>query len=303
MENDTLEEVRLPLYALHPETWSAFFRALPTKENLKKFHISSPFYLSRLNWLCAELKHSGSEEKVSLQRYTSAYDIEFLQSKVFSAVDLSLSQYEQKLAVLVQLPNCQQLTSVRIDFRFDDPRISIPLAEFLRSTRTLQKLDIRVMCVRGAGIEENYRLTDVKYSGYCEEQLASDWFAVQETTWRNSGLVSRAARIKQASSLDRYVTGAVERVARHPALLDEVALRAKLDRAELAVLVRDRLMQVQSMDGFMRAVGVVKERVVCHPAEDGRMQLDDLNEDCWSHVRRYLVTDDVRRGAVQADSA
>ncbi|KAL3224990.1 hypothetical protein MRX96_026178 [Rhipicephalus microplus] len=134
-------------------------------------------------------------------------------------------------------------------------------------------------------------------------QLASDWFAVQETTWRNSGLVSRAARIKQASSLDRYVTGAVERVARHPALLDEVALRAKLDRAELAVLVRDRLMQVQSMDGFMRAVGVVKERVVCHPAEDGRMQLDDLNEDCWSHVRRYLVTDDVRRGAVQADSA
>ncbi|XP_075728911.1 uncharacterized protein LOC142771316 [Rhipicephalus microplus] len=373
MENDTLEEVRLPLYALHPETWSAFFRALPTKENLKKFHISSPFYLSRLNWLCAELKHSGSEEKVSLQRYTSAYDIEFLQSKVFSAVDLSLSQYEQKLAVLVQLPNCQQLTSVRIDFRFDDPRISIPLAEFLRSTRTLQKLDIRVMCVRGAGgrnqwwkhvleslslnktltklvhtsynmtiqdtedmadsikrntcirrlslfytppenssafirrlskgIEENYRLTDVKYSGYCEEELASHWFAVQETTWRNSGLVSRAARIKQASSLDRYVTGAVERVARHPALLDEVALRAKLDRAELAVLVRDRLMQVRSMDGFMRAVGVVKERVICHPAEDGRMQLDDLNEDCWSHVRRYLVTDDVRRGAVQADSA
>ncbi|KAL3192593.1 hypothetical protein MRX96_059007 [Rhipicephalus microplus] len=57
--------------------------------------------------------------------------------------------------------------------------------------------------------------------------------------------------------------------------------------------------RVRSMDGFMRAVGVVKERVICHPAEDGRMQLDDLNEDCWSHVRRYLVTDDVRRGAVQ----
>ncbi|KAL1443094.1 hypothetical protein MTO96_046120, partial [Rhipicephalus appendiculatus] len=99
-----------------------------------------------------------------------------------------------------------------------------------------------------------------------------------------------------------YVTGALERVARCPCLLDDVARSAKLNRAELAVLVRDRLMQTKSMDGFMRLVGVVKERVVCHPADNGRMQLDDLNEDCWSLVRRYLATDDVKCDVAQVYS-
>ncbi|KAH8032694.1 hypothetical protein HPB51_001378 [Rhipicephalus microplus] len=59
------------------------------------------------------------------------------------------------------------------------------------------------------------------------------------------------------------------------------------------------LMQIRSMDGFLRASVVVNKRVMCHPTEDDRMQLDDLNEDCWSHVQRYLVTDDFRRGALQ----
>ncbi|KAL1470266.1 hypothetical protein MTO96_024435 [Rhipicephalus appendiculatus] len=86
---------------------------------------------------------------------------------------------------------------------------------------------------------------------------------------------------------------------RYPALLEEVTRTAKFDQAELAVLVRDRLMGIQSMDGFMRFVGVVKERVVCHPSDDGRMQIDDLNEDCWRHVLWYLVTDDVKCDAVE----
>ncbi|KAL3224984.1 hypothetical protein MRX96_026172 [Rhipicephalus microplus] len=121
--------------------------------------------------------------------------------------------------------------------------------------------------------------------------------------------LSKRSRLTSGSDKASIFIGQVRdgsRGARRPTPLPcwtRFALRAKLDRAELAVLVRDRLTQIRSMDGFMRAVGVVKERVICHPAEDGRMQLDDLNEDCWSHVRRYLVTDDVRRGAVQADSA
>ncbi|KAL1483902.1 hypothetical protein MTO96_032881 [Rhipicephalus appendiculatus] len=144
------------------------------------------------------------------------------------------------------------------------------------------------------GIEDNYKLATVEFWGGLDADGVSDWLAVKETVWRNAGFVPRAARIKQASQSDRYVTGAVEHVARNPCLLDDVARSAKLDRAEIAVLVRDRLMQTQSMDGFMSFVGVVKERVICHPADDGLMQLDELNEDCWSHVRRYLVTDDVK---------
>ncbi|KAL1469461.1 hypothetical protein MTO96_025069 [Rhipicephalus appendiculatus] len=380
VENETLEEVTLPFSPLRSETWSAFFRALPAKQNLKKVHIGTPFYIPSLRWLCAELRRSGSEEKVSLEFYSLMYGIEFLHCKAFSRAELLSMEHERKLDALVRLPNCQHLKSIHISFGTDNTRLLRALAEFLRLTKTLQTLDISVYSVVEAqadgrnlrwkdmleslsrnetvrllvltfggmnvqdtddlvdsvkrsmsirrlslsymaqakastfirrlskGIKENFRLMAVDYTGPSNENYtdtfdaASDWLAVQETTWRNSGLVSRAARIKQASHLDRYVTGALERVARHPALLDEVALIAKLDRAELMVLVRDRLMQVRSMDGFMRAAGVVKELVICHPVDDGRVQLDDLNEDCWSHVRRYLVTDDVRGSAVQVDS-
>ncbi|KAL3183393.1 hypothetical protein MRX96_000354 [Rhipicephalus microplus] len=51
---------------------------------------------------------------------------------------------------------------------------------------------------------------------------------------------------------------------------------------DLDVLVRESLMKTRSMDGFMRKVVAVNERVICHLADDDRMQLDELNKDCWS---------------------
>ncbi|KAH7944449.1 hypothetical protein HPB52_019818 [Rhipicephalus sanguineus] len=62
---------------------------------------------------------------------------------------------------------------------------------------------------------------------------------------------------------------------------------------DLASLVGTRLSDIQGIHEFMRLAGVVKERVTCQLREDGRKQLDDLNEDCWWHVRRYLMLDDV----------
>ncbi|XP_075740001.1 uncharacterized protein LOC142785405 [Rhipicephalus microplus] len=106
-----------------------------------------------------------------------------------------------------------------------------------------------------------------------------------------------------ASISTAYVTRAVDRVSRYPGLLEEVARRAKLDQSELAALVRDQLMAIQSLDGFMSFVGVVNERVMCHSADDSRVQLDDLNEDYWRHVRWYLVGDDVKCDTVELDRA
>ncbi|KAL3200998.1 hypothetical protein MRX96_012834 [Rhipicephalus microplus] len=162
---------------------------------------------------------------------------------------------------------------------------------FMKSPKAINTAFFRRL---SEGIQENYTIASVTFDGGVEEDGVSHWLAVKETTWRNSGLVTRAARIKQASQSDRYVTTAVDRVSRYPGLLDEVARKAKLDRAELEVLVRDRLRRIQSIDSFMRVVGVVKDRVICHPSDDGRMQLSDLNEDCWGYVRRYLVPDDVQ---------
>ncbi|KAL1421558.1 hypothetical protein MTO96_022997 [Rhipicephalus appendiculatus] len=60
--------------------------------------------------------------------------------------------------------------------------------------------------------------------------------------------------------------------------------------------MRDRLRRTETLDGFMRFAAVVKQRVVCRPSDDGRTQLDALNEDCWRHVRQFLVLDDVKQG-------
>ncbi|KAL3224257.1 hypothetical protein MRX96_049583 [Rhipicephalus microplus] len=82
----------------------------------------------------------------------------------------------------------------------------------------------------------------------------------------------------------------------HPALLVEVTELLKVEKAELVNSIRDRLEGLETLDGFMKLAGVIKERVVCHPSDDGCTQLDALNEDCWRHVRQYLFLDDVKEG-------
>ncbi|KAH7969183.1 hypothetical protein HPB52_015628 [Rhipicephalus sanguineus] len=63
--------------------------------------------------------------------------------------------------------------------------------------------------------------------------------------------------------------------------------------AEIGGMVDRHLKRTASLDKYMRITGVVKEQVVCHPRHDGCTQLDDLHEDCWEMVRRYLMLDDV----------
>ncbi|KAH6922293.1 hypothetical protein HPB50_012188 [Hyalomma asiaticum] len=149
-------------------------------------------------------------------------------------------------------------------------------------------------------IAKNYTLMNIYCSGHVCADAARDWFTVQETTWRNAGLVARAARLLKASISDRYVIEALERISLHPALLAEVAEKLEMDKAELIVLSRERLKVTESLNGFMRITGVVKERVVCNPPDDNCTQLDDLNQCCWMHVRRYLLIDDVKHEPGQA---
>ncbi|KAL1477258.1 hypothetical protein MTO96_035883 [Rhipicephalus appendiculatus] len=64
-------------------------------------------------------------------------------------------------------------------------------------------------------------------------------------------------------------------------------------------MIRSRLRSVEGLHDFMRLTGVVKECVTCAPPVDGcRMQLQDLNDDCWRLVRRYLSFDDVKRFSI-----
>ncbi|KAH7944124.1 hypothetical protein HPB52_016340 [Rhipicephalus sanguineus] len=64
-------------------------------------------------------------------------------------------------------------------------------------------------------------------------------------------------------------------------------------------MVRSRLRSVDGLHDFMRLTGVVKERVTCvPPVDDCGTQLQDLGNDCWRLLRRYLSFDDVKRFTV-----
>ncbi|KAL3207980.1 hypothetical protein MRX96_039347 [Rhipicephalus microplus] len=272
IQNDVLEEVTLWSSILHPTKWFDYFRSLPMKQRLKMVRILPDSPHSHIQQLCAELKDN------------------------------------LKLPALRQLANCQHLESFCISIDSDHMRLSLALADYLRSTTTLRGLELDIRCnaqeethgrklwwnaileaisqsksvnrldltmsglniqdsqdlatsvkcstyIRelaivntpkanntaffrcfSDNIQENYTLASVKLVGGIDAHAVSHWLTVKETTWRNLGFVARAARLIEASDSDRYVTSAVEHIARYPALMDEVAETAKLDLTELGDL-------------------------------------------------------------------
>ncbi|KAH7976140.1 hypothetical protein HPB52_009327 [Rhipicephalus sanguineus] len=205
--------------------------------------------------------------------------------------------------VLEALSHNDSLRELLYTLFFPSDRITAAFADCVRGSKNIRWVEFDGGTTEHANafmrhlakdIAKNYTLLTVVCYGNVDADFARDWLAVQETTRRNSNLVARAARLLKASRFDRYVIRALERVSLYPALMDEVAEQVKTDKAELASLVQDRLRGTKSLDGFMRFTGVVRESVVCHPSDDGRMQLDSLNEDCWRHIRKYLYIDDVK---------
>ncbi|KAH7968475.1 hypothetical protein HPB52_008553 [Rhipicephalus sanguineus] len=76
-------------------------------------------------------------------------------------------------------------------------------------------------------------------------------------------------------------------------LLEDLAELVNISVAEIGRVAHRHLQRTASLHDFMRITGVVKERVVCRARDDGRMQLEDLSDDCWALVRQYLTLDDV----------
>ncbi|XP_077522523.1 uncharacterized protein LOC144133354 [Amblyomma americanum] len=186
----------------------------------------------------------------------------------------------------------------------DDDEVEL-LADAVRGSRNIRRVHltageprIAVAFVRRLrfSIEDHRNLVNVTVDG-CElsgGHLATDLFVIHDTARRNADAVAWASDFVVGAVYDRYSACALERVARHPALQDELAEQLSVSRAEATDLVRRGLRRTQSMDDFMRLAGVVRERVKCHAFEDGRAQLDSLNEYCWIAIRRYLDLNDIQ---------
>ncbi|KAH8038075.1 hypothetical protein HPB51_021632 [Rhipicephalus microplus] len=132
------------------------------------------------------------------------------------------------------------------------------------------------------------------YSLFVQRLLVdvSRYDALCGVTWRSESLSEWID-----SWTIRYCAAGLERVYRNPALLTELAEVLSIDEAEARERVRQRVRSIEGLQDFMRLAGVVKECVTCLPSEDGSTQLDALNEDCWSHVRRYLQLSDLLLGS------
>ncbi|KAL1474805.1 hypothetical protein MTO96_020450 [Rhipicephalus appendiculatus] len=170
--------------------------------------------------------------------------------------------------------------------------------------RTVGKLEYRRATGAPRGVRQSAR-TIISSKSACPTSLKWTpearrcWFTVREVTRRNSGLVKRAGAVLQSATLDWHTANALEKVSRRAALVRELAEKEGIAADEVARMLRCRLMSVDGMHDFMRLTGVVKERVTCTPPVDGcSLQLQDLNNDCWRLVRRYLSFDDVKRFTV-----
>ncbi|KAL3186587.1 hypothetical protein MRX96_027399 [Rhipicephalus microplus] len=153
IENETLEEVSLPLLILHPLQWAAFFKALRTKEKLKNVHIEVPGdHRELLSLVCAELKSSGSDGKISMGCLQSTHDHDLLQCKAFSGVQFPRAEHIAMTA-LSMVPNCPHLTIVIMNIKRDDVTLFCGLAQLLRNGRSLRRLQL---CVWPGDQEQDY---------------------------------------------------------------------------------------------------------------------------------------------------
>ncbi|XP_077531443.1 uncharacterized protein LOC144143536 [Haemaphysalis longicornis] len=180
------------------------------------------------------------------------------------------------------------------------------LGDLVKTSANIRRVHVRVHKQGAAiafigglsvAIADNYRLTDVTLLGQ-KSSAEEGWFAIRSVAARNAGLAIRAAQYVLGAACNRYRAQALEKVSQSPPLMEEVAELASISPSEANCRVREGLKSFEGLHGFMQLCGVVRDRVACHVRPDERMQLDGLNEDCWSIVRGYLSVMDVREATV-----
>lgn len=177
------------------------------------------------------------------------------------------------------------------------------LADVVNDSRTISTFGFNVLhpCEVGTftrrlsmAVQDNYTLLNLVLHGEIPADSAANWFTVWDTARRNAGLVALAAQFVTGSRRDGYCARALELVSSHPGLLKQITKLASVTEDEASAMVRKSIGDIASMLAFMQMAGIVKRRLVCHPREDGRPQLDDLNDDCLRLLRSYLKISDVR---------
>ncbi|KAH7944348.1 hypothetical protein HPB52_018583 [Rhipicephalus sanguineus] len=313
-KNDTLQHITLSVSIWTSECWEQFFRVLSRHRSLKMATIvAGEGELCRLSDIAKKLEKIGCEEKVSFVSSTSDDRFSLADCKNYSelrALDLQLSgigfptkSEDWWLPFSGSLLRNRSVTNLGLGVDvyprngFKYLGAAVARSKTIRELRSLTwSSSTRLSFLRGvrAGISENYALCSVAlYPKSSYEDWEGDWSFVCDTARRNSGYVARTAQFLQQARCDTPCAAALDRVYRHPALVAELSKVLAISEADAVVAVRQHFRSIEGMHEFMRLAGVVKVHVTCLPRDDGRPQLNALDEYCWAHVRRYLQLDDV----------
>ncbi|KAH8018839.1 hypothetical protein HPB51_012793 [Rhipicephalus microplus] len=140
---------------LHTTRWSEFFRALLGKENLKMVRVPPVCDFSDMWTLCAEIRDSGADEKVSLDYDADlTFEATLLLCKVIRMVGFQTCRCNDRLiAALLLLPECQHLKTLSVHIQNAHMRLSLALAEFSKSATALRTIGLRI---------ENFDLPDTR---------------------------------------------------------------------------------------------------------------------------------------------
>lgn len=177
------------------------------------------------------------------------------------------------------------------------------LAHAIGTSRNVRRLHFRAEHLSEASaflrrlsedVAGNYNLVRVVVSGVLDRKAALAYRNIRDKASRNRGLVTRAVQFARGRPVDSHCAVALERAWHHAGLLEEFAEQLLLSATDASAVIRRGLRSTEGLHDFMRLARVVQDCVVCHPCQDGRPQLDTINEDCWRLVRRYLMLDDVR---------
>lgn len=186
--------------------------------------------------------------------------------------------------------------SMGIDFTEEE---AVRFATTLRSSDNIYALKLytskesakRLLNHLSPALAKNYTLVSLECV-LISLPLTRNFYYVRDIMRRNNDLVTNAAHCAKGNHNRRCVE-ALELVAKNPALVEKICKTHSVGEDDAAEILKKALGSIVGLDDYMRVSGVVKRRVSCPSGNDYKLQLSDLDEYSWHHVRRFLRVSDV----------
>ncbi|KAL1470402.1 hypothetical protein MTO96_024337 [Rhipicephalus appendiculatus] len=266
-------EVRSVVVTCHslrsPDVLCNFFRVAASCHHITSMCVSLYLYDEEaFASLAAYISESLTIDRIVLLIEFSEYDPSFIADDEAAVQSMS--------NLIAALSSNTSISSMRL---FSKASIGV-------STSTHVFLDRLLL-----GLQHSYNLLRLELP-FCDgpSELMRE---AQELVRRNGSLIDRATRFVMGDQ-SWYCACAFERVSDEPVLVANVRRKVNaIEEADNLIRGAQKLVRLMNMHDYMKMNGVVERRVECEAREDGRPQLHQLNYDCWLHIRRYLLIEDV----------